>query len=98
MKRLYAARRELLLRCLDEVASDSMKVKATAGLAVVTLLRESASDVDIVLRALPFGLAPSPLSHWYMQSPPQQGLLLGVTNLVERQLAADCRRLVKLAR
>jgi GntR family transcriptional regulator/MocR family aminotransferase len=98
MKRLYAARRELLLRCLDEVASDSMKVKATAGLAVVTLLPESASDVDIVLRALPFGLAPSPLSHWYMQSPSQQGLLLGVTNLVERQLAADCRRLVELAR
>jgi Transcriptional regulators containing a DNA-binding HTH domain and an aminotransferase domain (MocR family) and their eukaryotic orthologs len=98
MKRLYAARRELLLRCLGEVASDSMKVEATAGLAVVTLLPESASDVDIALRALPFGLAPSPLSRWYMQSPPQQGLLLGVTNLVERQLAADCRRLVELAR
>jgi GntR family transcriptional regulator / MocR family aminotransferase len=98
MKRLYAARRESLLRCLGEVASDSMKVEATAGLAVVTLLPESASDVDIALCALPFGLAPSPLSRWYMQSPPQQGLLLGVTNLDERQLAADCRRLVELAR
>jgi hypothetical protein len=30
--------------------------------------------------------------------PPQQGLLLGVTNLDERRLAADCRRLVELAR
>jgi GntR family transcriptional regulator/MocR family aminotransferase len=98
MKRLYAARRALLLRCLGEVASDSMKVEATAGLAVVTLLPESASDVDIALRALPFGLAPSPLSHWYMQSPPQQGLLLSVTNLNERRLTADCRRLVELVR
>jgi GntR family transcriptional regulator/MocR family aminotransferase len=33
-----------------------------------------------------------------MQSAPQQGLLLGVTNLNERRLAADCRRLVELAR
>ena len=98
MKRLYAARREALLRCLREVASDSMKVQATAGMAVVTLLPKSTSDVDIASRALQFGLAPAPLSPWYMQSPPQQGLLLGVCNLNERRLAADCRRLVELAR
>jgi len=89
MKRLYAARRGALLRCLREVASDSMKVQATAGLAVVILLPEFMSDSDIALMALPFGLAPSPLSPWYMQSPPQQGLLLGVTNLNERRLAAE---------
>jgi GntR family transcriptional regulator/MocR family aminotransferase len=33
-----------------------------------------------------------------MQSPPQQGLLLGVTNLNDQRLAADCRLLVELAR
>jgi GntR family transcriptional regulator/MocR family aminotransferase len=60
MKRLYAALREALLRCLGEVASDSMKVQATAGMTVVTLLPEFASDVDIALRALQFGLAPVP--------------------------------------
>lgn len=38
MKRLYAARRETLLHSLGEMASDSIKVQATAGLAVVTLL------------------------------------------------------------
>jgi GntR family transcriptional regulator/MocR family aminotransferase len=98
MKRLYAARRQALLRCLAEVASDSMKVEATAGLVVVILLPGFASDVDVALRALPFGLAPSPLSPWYMQSPSQRGLLLGVTNLDERRLPADCRRLAELAR
>jgi len=98
MKRLYAARRQALLRCLAEVASDSMKVEASAGLVVVILLPEFASDVDVALRALPFGLAPSPLSPWYMQSPSQRGLLLGVTNLDERRLPADCRRLAELAR
>jgi GntR family transcriptional regulator / MocR family aminotransferase len=98
MKRLYAARREALLRCLEETAPKSMRVQATAGMAIVTLLPESASDVDIALRALRFGLAPAPLSPWYMRSPRQQGLLLGVTNVNERKLAADCRRLVELTR
>ena len=93
MKRLYAARRETLLRCLGEMASDSIRVQATAGLAVVTFLPEFLSDVDIALRALQFGLSPSPLSPWCIQSARQQGLLLGVTNLNERRLPADGRRL-----
>ena len=98
MKRLYAARREALLRCLAEMAPDSIKVQATAGLAVVILLPKPASDVDIASRALEFGLAPRPMSAWYMQPPRQQGLLLCVTNLNERRLSADCRRLLELAR
>ena len=97
MKRLYASRRESLLRCLGEVASGSMTVKAAAGLNVVVLMPKVASDVEIACRALPFGLAPSPLSPWYMQSP-QQGLSLCVTNLDERRLSADCCKLAELAR
>ena len=98
MKRLYSARREALLRCLEEMAPGSIKVQATAGLAVVIWLPKSASDVDIASRALEFGLAPRPMSAWYMQHPGQQGLLLCVTNLNERRLPADCRRLLELAR
>jgi GntR family transcriptional regulator/MocR family aminotransferase len=96
MKRLYAARRCALLRCLGELESDSLRVTATAGLAVVTRLPEFASDVTVASRALSFGLAPSPLSRWYMQSAPQQGLLLGVTNLNEQRLPAECHRLAEL--
>jgi GntR family transcriptional regulator/MocR family aminotransferase len=51
MKHLYASRRETLLHCLRETASSSMKVQATAGLAVVISLPEVRSDVDIALRA-----------------------------------------------
>jgi GntR family transcriptional regulator/MocR family aminotransferase len=98
MKRLYRAQRESLLRCLRDIASDLMKVEASAGLTVVSSLPHSVSDIDVALRALPFGLAPTPLSPWSMQSPPLHGLLLGVTNLNEPRLLADCRRLVGLTK
>jgi GntR family transcriptional regulator/MocR family aminotransferase len=96
MKRLYAAQREALLRCLTELAPDSIKVHATAGVTVVVALPQSVSDVDIAVRARRSGLAPTPLSPWYMSAPGQQGLLLGVTNLNERTLPADCYRLLQL--
>ena len=98
MKRVYAERRQALLRCLREEAPDALEVQATAGMAVVTRIRADAPDTDIVLRALPFGLAPAPLSPWYVQATPPRGLLLGVTNVDERRLAADCRRLAELVR
>ena len=97
MKSLYRARREFLVRCLRELDCQSLKVEATAGLSVVTRLPPAASDVDIALSALPFGLAPTPLSPWSTESSPLPGLLLGVTNLNERRLRADCRRLAELA-
>src|SRR5258708_946336 len=43
LKRLYAPRRQALLHCLAEVASDSRKVEAGAGLGVLILLPEVAS-------------------------------------------------------
>jgi GntR family transcriptional regulator/MocR family aminotransferase len=98
MKRVYAERREALLRCLREEAADALEVQATAGMAVVTRIRADAPDTDIALRALPFGLAPAPLSPWYAHAPQPRGLLLGVTNVDERRLAADCRRLAELVR
>ena len=98
MKRLYAARRETLLRCLREMASDSVRVQATGGLAVVISLPDSVSDVDIASRAFQLRLAPAALSPWSMQRSQQQGLLLSVTNLNERRLKTDCRRLLELAR
>jgi GntR family transcriptional regulator/MocR family aminotransferase len=96
MKRLYAARREALLRCLRKEAAGVLDVQATAGMAVVTRLRTEASDVDVAARALQAGLAPVPLSPWYMQPPAAHGLLLGVTNVDARRLVADCRRLADL--
>jgi len=98
MKRLYAARREALVRCLHEEARDVIEVQATAGMAVVIRLRAGVSDVDVAARALQAGMAPVPLSPWYVHASRTSGLLLGVTNADERKLAADCRRLADLVR
>lgn len=98
MKRLYAARRAALLRCLHDEAGDALEVQATAGMAVVTRLRGGASDVDVAARALGAGMAPVPLSPWYVHAPGANGLLLGVTNVDGRRLAGDCRTLAALVR
>ena len=98
MKRLYAARRQHLIECLAQVGSNALKAEATAGMAVVASLPAALSDVDVAARALAIGLAPSPLSPWYVDVERRQGLLLGVTNLDGRRLADDCRRLAELAR
>ncbi|MES0067938.1 PLP-dependent aminotransferase family protein [Mesorhizobium sp. M0074] len=73
MKRLYASRRQALVDGLAQVGSESLKVEATAGLAVIVSITASLSDVQIARRARSFGLAPSPLSQWCVRSPPWQG-------------------------
>ncbi|KQV42622.1 PLP-dependent aminotransferase family protein [Massilia sp. Root335] len=98
MKRLYAARRAALLHCLRAEAGGAIAVQATAGMAVVTRLPAGVSDVAVAARALRAGMAPVPLSPWHAHAPGPQGLLLGVTNVDERGLAADCRRLADLVR
>jgi GntR family transcriptional regulator/MocR family aminotransferase len=98
MKRLYAFRRQALVDGLEQIGSDTLKVEATAGLAVIVSTTASLSDVEIARRARSCGLAPSPLSQWCIRSPRRQGLLLGVTNLDTRRLAKHCRELAEAAR
>jgi GntR family transcriptional regulator/MocR family aminotransferase len=98
MKRVYAGRRAALLGALRDEAAGAIALQATAGMAVVTRLQASVSDVEIAVRARQLGLAPTPLSPWYDQAPRQQGLLLGVTNVDVDRVAADCRRLAALVR
>jgi GntR family transcriptional regulator/MocR family aminotransferase len=98
MKRLYAARRAALVRCLQTEAVDVLEVQATAGMAVVTRLRGAEADVDVAARALRAGMAPVPLSPWSLHAPAPNGLLLGVTNVDGRRLVAECRGLAELVR
>ena len=90
MKRIYAARRNALKACLETRAPDL----SVAGLAMLLRLPGKASDTAIAKDAAAFGLAPAPLSRWYMrESLAVRGLLLGIATVQERTLKACCDRL-----
>ncbi|QCP52756.1 PLP-dependent aminotransferase family protein [Trinickia violacea] len=90
MKRLYAAQRDALLKCLEQRTIET----TTAGLAVLVRLPDGASDMSIARALSAFGLGPAPLSPWYASpASARSGLLLGVATSPERHLATSCDRL-----
>ncbi|MDK1489845.1 PLP-dependent aminotransferase family protein [Sinorhizobium sp. 7-81] len=90
-KRVYAAQRDALLKCLPPAAGEV----TVAGLAVLLRLPDGAPDLAIVRETGPFGMAPAPLSVWYASpASAQSGLLLGLATAPQRQLARSCDRLL----
>jgi len=90
MKRLYAARRDALLAELAGLPG----LEAMAGLAVLLRLPPGSDDVALVRKARAAGMWPSALSTWYAtEASCAPGLLLGVTNLADADLARACDRL-----
>ncbi|WP_394829590.1 PLP-dependent aminotransferase family protein [Pendulispora albinea] len=89
-KRVYAGRRDALKACLEARRMDAV----STGLAIVLRLPNGARDTDIAREATAYGLAPVPLSPWYM-SPEwsRSGLLLGVATTPDEGLAQACARL-----
>jgi GntR family transcriptional regulator/MocR family aminotransferase len=96
MKRLYAARQQRLAETLRELVPSGYGVDAHGGFAVRLILPDGYDDVAASERALQYGMAPVPLSPWYLSAPAQRGLLLGATNYSERTLRKDCCKLLEL--
>jgi GntR family transcriptional regulator / MocR family aminotransferase len=95
MKRLYAARQQKLADTIRELVPSGYGVGADGGLTVRLNLPHRYDDVAASERALQYGMAPVPLSPWYL-SAPSRGLLLGVTNYSDRTLRKDCVKLLEL--
>jgi GntR family transcriptional regulator / MocR family aminotransferase len=95
VKRLYAARQQKLADTLRELVPSGCVVDAKGGLAVRLTLPDRYDDVAVSERALQYGMAPVPLSPWYL-SAPARGLLLGVTNYSDRTLRKDCVKILEL--
>lgn len=91
-KRAYSAQRDALLECVrPHVEAAGI---TTAGLAVLLRLPEGAPDTSIARESLAFGMAPAPLSTWYVRpASGQSGLLLGIATAPRRNLARFCDRL-----
>lgn len=97
MKTLYAARREHLYSCLAHYACMAVDAPRPSGLMVRLLLLPGVDDVDLASRALEMGLAPIPLSTWYVEDKTaSRGLLLGVPNLVGAEIETWCETLADL--
>lgn len=89
-KRVYGDSRDALMKRLRAWTNDAR----VAGLAVMLTLPEKIRDIEIAKQALAHGLAPAPLSPWYL-SPKraQSGLLLGIATTPDRGVDAACKRL-----
>ncbi|MDH2386542.1 PLP-dependent aminotransferase family protein [Bradyrhizobium sp. CER78] len=94
-KRAYCDNRDALTSALRPWSNDVR----VAGLAVMLTLPDKTSDVEIARRVLAHGLAPAPLSPWYL-SPKrtQPGLLLGIATVPDRGVPAACKRLFEAIR
>jgi len=89
-KQAYCDNRDALTSALRPWSNDVR----VAGLAVMLTLPDQAGDVEIARQVLAHGLAPAPLSPWYL-SPKraQPGLLLGIATVPDRGVPAACKRL-----
>ncbi|WP_296254243.1 MULTISPECIES: PLP-dependent aminotransferase family protein [unclassified Pseudomonas] len=81
MRSLYAQRRQWLIDALHQRLGDRLHIDLQAGgMHLVAALGEG-DDVEFARRARAVGIAVEPLSTWYVQANPRQGLVLGFTNI-----------------
>jgi GntR family transcriptional regulator/MocR family aminotransferase len=93
LKRLYSAQRAAI--CEQLRMRDAEWINA--GLAVVLRLPDGAPDMEIVREARASGIAPSPLSAWFVTpSRALPGLVLGVATAPESHIAASCQKLFEI--
>ncbi|MNG26812.1 hypothetical protein D3C84_1118500 [compost metagenome] len=90
MRLLYAKRRTFLVGLIEQHLGKSAlsEFNSNAGLHVVLNLPDNADDVAIATAASSRGVLVRPLSRYYMQPNPRQGLLLGFASVPEEQMEA----------
>jgi GntR family transcriptional regulator/MocR family aminotransferase len=94
MRRLYVSRREMLLETLANCGVEA----SAAGLSVFCPLPIGPADQQLCDLSRDAGLALTPYSTWFANPDAAPGgLLLGIANILERSVRADCERLVATA-
>jgi len=91
MRALYAERRLLTQQVFQQVLGERIRIDLRpGGLHMLAQLGAHENDILLAERAREAGLAMHPLSRWYVNAKPQQGLLLGFANVVDEK---DARRI-----
>ena len=92
-KRIYTQRSDALVSCLESHGCRT----SVAGLAVLLHLPAGVADTAIANEALAFGLAPSPLSQWYVSETTRaSGLLLNVGAAPMQSIPSACEQLCEI--
>lgn len=92
MKRVYSARGDALQSILEGMG---YRVQI-GGLAALVRLPVEVPDVAVAKEARAWGLAPEPLSTWFMHGAGASGLLLGIATVDEARLSRACECLHRL--
>ncbi|MCO5083473.1 MAG: PLP-dependent aminotransferase family protein [Rhizobiaceae bacterium] len=99
MKRLYAARRAMLVKRAHTLLGDVMEqVDEGNGLQTSWRFLREADDVLIVRRALEAGVCITPLSVHYIHGKPEQGLMIGYAATEEKQIPRAMNKLNQVIR
>ncbi|MFI8481676.1 PLP-dependent aminotransferase family protein [Pseudomonas sp. NPDC078700] len=89
MRSLYARRRQWLIDALRQQFGDRLQINPHAGgMHLVAVLGEG-DDRLLAQRARAQGIAIEPLSHWYVEAKPKQGLVMGFTNIISARHASE---------
>jgi GntR family transcriptional regulator / MocR family aminotransferase len=97
MRRIYAARRETLIKTLEHNAGDRFTVDAPpSGLSVLLRFVGNADDQFMARKLASEGIECQPLSSYQHGSPAQEGLLLGFAGFAAKDLEASAVRLAAL--
>ncbi|MEE4662849.1 MocR-like pyridoxine biosynthesis transcription factor PdxR [Pseudomonas viridiflava] len=89
MRRLYAHRRQWLIEALNLQFGADLEINLQAGGMHLVVFPRDGDDQAISQRSRSFGLAIEPLSRWYLQTPPRQGLVICFTNVTSPEQAKE---------
>lgn len=96
MRLLYAERRAVTQRVFQQILGDRIRIDLQpGGLHMLAQLADHENDVLIDERARAAGLAMHPLSRWYIDARPRQGLLMGFANVTDEREAMRLAKTLK---
>lgn len=88
MRSLYARRRRWLVDALHQQFGDRLQINPQAGGMHLVVGLGEGDDTELAQRARTVGIAVEPLSQWYLEAKPRQGLILGFTNIASAEQAS----------
>ncbi|MDX8527067.1 PLP-dependent aminotransferase family protein [Mesorhizobium sp. MSK_1335] len=99
MRRIYAQRRQLFREIVTERLRDEITLSpAEAGIQVVGYLREGIDDIEVSQAAARRAINVSPLSKYFQNTAPTQGLVLGYAACDAAQMRDGVERLAAAIR